>query len=110
MPANRFHVDHGSVATVCDRLKGTTHQDVVAANHQQHVAQISDPFDWLVIGQVVPRNPAASVCGPSHSARQRKATVLDEAAAPSKWRSYWEAVRLAAPQLSPTPAFNRNQN
>ena len=73
-------------------------------------AQISDPFDWLVIGQVVPRNPAASVCGPSHSARQRKATVLDEAAAPSKWRSYWEAVRLAAPQLSPTPAFNRNQN
>ena len=110
MPADRFHVDHGRVATVCDRLERTTHQDVVAATINSTWPKSVTLFDWLVIGQVVPRNPAASVCGPSHSARQRKATVLDEAAAPSKWRSYWEAVRLAAPQLSPTPAFNRNQN
>jgi len=57
MPADRFHIAHGRAVTVCDRLERTTHQDV-AANHQQHVAQISDPFDWLVIDQVVPRNPA----------------------------------------------------
>jgi len=76
MPAHRLHVDHGRVA----------------ADHQLHVVQIRDPFEWLVIGQVVPRNPAAAVCGPRHSARQRKATVLDVAVAPSNRRSYWEVV------------------
>ncbi len=41
------------------------------------LAAIRHLFDWLVIGQVVPHNPTASVRGPSHSARQGKTTVLD---------------------------------
>ena len=44
---------------------------------KQHLAAIRHLFDWLMIGQVVPHNPAASVRGPSHSARQGKTTVLD---------------------------------
>ena len=44
---------------------------------KQHLAAIRHLFDWLVTGQIVPHNPAASVRGPSHSARQGKTTVLD---------------------------------
>jgi site-specific recombinase XerD len=38
-------------------------------------------FDWLVIGQVIPVNPAASVRGPKHSVKKGKTPVLaaDEA-------------------------------
>jgi site-specific recombinase XerD len=41
------------------------------------LAAIRHLFDWLVIGQVMPHNPAASVRGPSHTARQGKTPVLD---------------------------------
>ena len=44
---------------------------------KQHLAAIRHLFDWLVVGQVVPHNPAASVRGPSHTARQGKTPVLD---------------------------------
>jgi site-specific recombinase XerC len=44
---------------------------------KQHLAAIRHLFDWLVTGQVVPHNPAASVRGPSHTARQGKTPVLD---------------------------------
>jgi site-specific recombinase XerC len=44
---------------------------------KQHLAAIRHLFDWLVIGQVVPHNPAASVRGPSHTARKGKTPVLD---------------------------------
>jgi len=33
-------------------------------------------FDYLVIGQVIPTNPAASVRGPKYSVRRRKTPVL----------------------------------
>ena len=38
-------------------------------------------FDWLVVGQVIPLNPAAAVCGPRHSVKKGKTPVLaaDEA-------------------------------
>jgi len=41
------------------------------------LAAIRHLFDWLVIGQVVPHNPAASVRGPSHTTRKGKTPVLD---------------------------------
>ncbi|OTP68800.1 tyrosine-type recombinase/integrase [Caballeronia sordidicola] len=44
---------------------------------KQHLAAIRHLFDWLVIGQVVPHNPAASVRGPSHTTRKGKTPVLD---------------------------------
>lgn len=38
-------------------------------------------FDWLVVGQVIPSNPASSVRGPKHSVKKGKTPVLaaDEA-------------------------------
>ncbi|OTP67690.1 tyrosine-type recombinase/integrase [Caballeronia sordidicola] len=44
---------------------------------KQHLAAIRHLFDWLVTGQVVPHNPAASVRGPSHTTRKGKTPVLD---------------------------------
>ena len=40
------------------------------------LAAIRRLFDWLVIGQVVPSNPAASVRGPAHSVKRGKTPVL----------------------------------
>jgi site-specific recombinase XerD len=52
-------------------------QTLSAPTVKQHLAAIRHLFDWLVIGQVVPHNPAASVRGPSHTTRQGKTPVLD---------------------------------
>jgi len=52
-------------------------QTLAAPTVKQHLAAIRHLFDWLVTGQVVPANPAASVRGPSHTARQGKTPVLD---------------------------------
>jgi site-specific recombinase XerD len=43
---------------------------------KQHLAAIRMLFDFLVIGQVVPMNPASSVRGPKHVARRGKTPVL----------------------------------
>jgi len=52
-------------------------QTLSAPTVKQHLAAIRHLFDWLVTGQVVPFNPAASVRGPSHTARKGKTPVLD---------------------------------
>ena len=52
-------------------------QTLSAPTVKQHLAAIRHLFDWLVIGQVVPHNPAASVRGPSHTTRKGKTPVLD---------------------------------
>jgi integrase/recombinase XerD len=41
-----------------------------------HLAAIRMLFDWLVTGQVMPVNPAASVRGPKHVVRKGKTPVL----------------------------------
>ncbi len=43
---------------------------------KQHLAAIRMLFDWLVIGQIVPVNPASSVRGPKHVVRRGKTPVL----------------------------------
>ncbi|MCB1948687.1 hypothetical protein [Nitrosomonas sp.] len=45
---------------------------------KQHLAALSMLFDWLVIGQVMTFNPAASVHGPKHIVREGKTPILDE--------------------------------
>lgn len=46
---------------------------------KQHLAAIRMLFDWLVIGQVIPVNPASSVRGPKHVVRRGKTPVLTRA-------------------------------
>jgi integrase/recombinase XerD len=43
---------------------------------KQHLAAIRMLFDWLVIGQVIPTNPASSVRGPKYVVRRGKTPVL----------------------------------
>lgn len=43
---------------------------------KQHLAAIKMLFDWLVIGQVIPTNPAASVRGPRYSIKKGKTPIL----------------------------------
>lgn len=43
---------------------------------KQHLAAIRMLFDWLVIGQIVPSNPASSVRGPKHVVKRGKTPVL----------------------------------
>jgi len=46
---------------------------------KQHLAALKMLFDWLVIGQVIPANPAASVRGPKHVVETGKTPVLSAA-------------------------------
>ena len=43
---------------------------------KQHLAAIRMLFDWLVVGQIVPFNPASSVRGPKYSVKRGKTHVL----------------------------------
>jgi site-specific recombinase XerD len=64
-----------------------------APTAKQHLAAIRHLFDWLVMGQVVPLNPAASVRGPSHSVRRGKTPVLD----PAEARALLDAIDISKP-------------
>ena len=46
------------------------------ASVKQHLAAIRMLFDWLVVGQVLPFNPASSVRGPKHVVKEGKTPVL----------------------------------
>ncbi|MBX3307668.1 MAG: tyrosine-type recombinase/integrase [Nitrospira sp.] len=65
------------VATYIESLKGR----LSAPSIKQHLAAIRMLFDWLVVGQVLPSNPASSVRGPKYSTKKGKTPVLmaDEA-------------------------------
>ena len=56
-------------------------REVSAPTVKQQLAALRHLFDWLVVGQVVPANPAASVRGPRHVVRVGKTLVLDPAEA-----------------------------
>ena len=60
---------------------------------KQRLAAIRHLFDWLVTGQVVPVNPAASVRGPAHSVRVGKTPVLD----PVEARQLLDGIDLTTP-------------
>lgn len=60
------------VATYVEQLG----REMMAPSVKQHLAAIRMLFDWLVIGQVVPFNPAASVRGPKYVVKKGKTPVL----------------------------------
>ncbi len=43
---------------------------------KQHLAAIRMLFDWLILGQVMPSNPASAVRGPKHVVKKGKTPVL----------------------------------
>jgi site-specific recombinase XerD len=54
----------------------TIQEHLAPPSVKQHLAAIRMLFDWLVTGQVVPHNPAASVRGPKHVVKKGKTHVL----------------------------------
>lgn len=60
---------------------------------KQRLAAIRHLFDWLVMGQVVPVNPASSVRGPSHSVKRGKTPVL----APEEARRLLDSIDVTTP-------------
>ncbi|MDD7974004.1 tyrosine-type recombinase/integrase, partial [Roseinatronobacter alkalisoli] len=65
------------VATYIEQMTATLSTPTV----KQRLAAIRHLFDWLVTGQIVPVNPAASVRGPSHKVRRGRTPVLEPAEA-----------------------------
>ena len=68
-------------------------QTLAAPSVKQRLAALRHLFDWLVVGQVVPHNPAASVRGPSHTARTGKTPVLD----PYEARQLLDSLDISTP-------------
>ena len=68
-------------------------QVLSAPTVKQRLAAIRHLFDWLVVGQVVPVNPAASVRGPSHTARKGKTPALD----PAEARQLLDSIDVSTP-------------
>ncbi len=60
------------VAAYVEELTGK----LAPASVKQHLAAIRMLFDWLVVGQVLPFNPASSVRGPKHVVKRGKTPVL----------------------------------
>ncbi|MCW6037446.1 tyrosine-type recombinase/integrase [Spirulina subsalsa FACHB-351] len=65
------------VATYIEQMTAT----LSAPTIKLRLAAIRHLFDWLVTGQIVPVNPAASVRGPSHKVRRGMTPVLEPAEA-----------------------------
>lgn len=57
-------------------IEGQT-RTLSAPTVKQQLAALRHLFDWLVTGQIVPTNPAASVRGPAHVVKTGKTPVLD---------------------------------
>lgn len=60
---------------------------------KQKLAAIRHLFDWLVTGQIVPLNPAASVRGPRHVVRTGKTPVLE----PAEARQLLDSIDASTP-------------
>ena len=54
---------------------------MAAPSVKLHLAGLRMLFDWLVVGQIIPVNPASAVRGPKHSVRKGKTPVLTAAEA-----------------------------
>ncbi len=59
------------------------------ATVKQALAAIRMLFDWLVVGQVMPFNPASSVRGPKHVVKTGKTPVLAACWTGSTRRRWW---------------------
>jgi site-specific recombinase XerD len=68
-------------------------RELSAPTVKQRLAAIRHLFDWLVTGQVVPVNPAASVRGPRHVVKKGKTPVL----APEEARQLLDSIDATTP-------------
>ena len=77
---NRLEQRHVPLAQVQPMIVAAYIEDlqtqVGPATVKQNLAAIRMLYDWLVVGQIVPHNPASSVRGPKHVVKKGKTPVL----------------------------------
>ena len=66
----------------------TRQQTHSAPDAKQQLAAIRMLFDWLVVGQIVPANPAAAVRGPKHVVKTGRTPVLEA----QEWRRLIDTI------------------
>lgn len=64
---------------VATYIEGLVEAGTAAPTVKLHLAALRSLFDWLVIGQIIRSNPAASVRGPKYSTKRGKTPVCEEA-------------------------------
>ena len=72
------------VATYIEQL----HIQASAPSVKQQLAAVRMMFDWLVVGQIVPANPASAVRGPKHVVKTGKTPVLEA----EEWRKLLDSI------------------
>ncbi len=72
------------MATYIEALR----QDHTAPTVKQQLAAVRMLFDWMITGQAMAANPAASVRGPKHVVKTGKTPVLEGA----EWRKLLDAI------------------
>ena len=72
------------VATYIEQLQTQASAPAV----KQQLAAVRMMFDWLVVGQIVPANPASAVRGPKHVVKTGTTPVLEGA----EWRKLLDSV------------------
>ncbi len=63
---------------------------------KQHLAAIHTLLDWMVIGQVIPFNPASSVKAPKHVVKTGKTAILTDEEVKSLFESLSEVIEDAS--------------
>jgi site-specific recombinase XerC len=59
---------------------------------KQQLAAVRMLFDWLVVGQVMPANPASAVRGPKHVVKTGKTPALEG----EEWRKLLGSIPTAS--------------
>ena len=85
--------ERGRALTTIRPIDVSTYIEARQQNHstqdvKHQLATIRMLFDWLIIGQVLPHNPAAVVRGPKHVVKTGKTPVLDG----KEWRRLIDAI------------------
>ena len=70
-------------------------RELAAPTVKQHLAAIRHLFDWLVTGQIMPVNPAASVRGPRHVVRSGNFHEVSKLGATTSQSTSVTPMRLA---------------
>jgi site-specific recombinase XerD len=72
------------VATYIERLRN----EASAPSVKQQLAAVRMMFDWLIVGQIVPANPASAVRGPKHFVKTGTTPVLEA----EEWRKLLDSI------------------
>jgi site-specific recombinase XerD len=76
------------VATYIEQLQAV---EASAPLVKQQLAAVRMLFDWLVVGQIMPANPASAVRGPKHVVRTGTTPVLEA----EEWRKLLDSIPTA---------------